>query len=328
MRMFNKAKNSPKTGAKRTHSGEGIIEDLERQTEEHVSTILKTLKENPKRFKDICTNSNGEDVSRIIGTNESILSGLIHLGFDPLKSGYFARVAQQFHLGGGKHSFMLNRGTRYSDRFVDILLDSLYYDEQLVGEDSPYLYALGSGKMSERLRKRLKDLGYRVEDCPDAVLRCLSDEFHGQVMGLVLQSEQVTFDEKGFEHIARLILARSVVPRALRAMLFRSLVAMKDRSDFQEEMSMLLFASVAQGDEELVSDLLRLGTDPDLYRTEGVTALMLASEKGLPSLVELLVANGADPSLKDDKGKTAIEHNPHYAHYRVYSMLDGITTRD
>ena len=62
------------------------------------------------------------------------------------------------------------------------------------------------------------------------------------------------------------------------------------------------------GDDELMRLLLSGGADPNTNRDpEGRTALHHAADEGSLNEIALLLENGADPSLKDGKGDTALD---------------------
>ena len=100
-----------------------------------------------------------------------------------------------------------------------------------------------------------------------------------------------------------------------------------------------LFDAVQNGDADVVSELLAAGVPPGCVNDDGCTALMLAAEGeaacvelllgGTPlnhrnaagdtalilaikyedlAIVKALLGAGADPSLADDEGKTALDH--------------------
>ncbi len=72
----------------------------------------------------------------------------------------------------------------------------------------------------------------------------------------------------------------------------------------------LLMVAVRAEDLQLVRWLLDNGSPVNAVRPDGkrVTALMMAADEGDEAAVQLLLEYGADPSIKNDKGKTALDH--------------------
>ena len=60
------------------------------------------------------------------------------------------------------------------------------------------------------------------------------------------------------------------------------------------------------GNLEAVKHLMANGADPNLRNNKGQNALHRASAGGQLEVVEHLMANGADPNLKNDDGETAL----------------------
>lgn len=59
---------------------------------------------------------------------------------------------------------------------------------------------------------------------------------------------------------------------------------------------------------EIVDHMKKAGASVDYIDESGHSALIIAAVMGGASAVELLLHHGADKSLKDNKGKTALDH--------------------
>ena len=68
-----------------------------------------------------------------------------------------------------------------------------------------------------------------------------------------------------------------------------------------------LHAAVAGGKLEIVRALLEAGADPNAQQQAGFRPIHEAGGRANRALAELLLNHGADPSLPNDTGKTAIE---------------------
>jgi len=65
--------------------------------------------------------------------------------------------------------------------------------------------------------------------------------------------------------------------------------------------------AVVQGDLETVKKMVEFGSDVN-EKSNGMTPLMIAARYNRVEIVELLLKNGANISLKDSNGKTALQH--------------------
>jgi len=68
-----------------------------------------------------------------------------------------------------------------------------------------------------------------------------------------------------------------------------------------------LHAAVAGGKLEIVKAVLEAGAHPNAQQQVGFRALHEAGTKANRAMAELLLAHGADPSLPNDEGKSAID---------------------
>lgn len=67
----------------------------------------------------------------------------------------------------------------------------------------------------------------------------------------------------------------------------------------------VLMDAVSAGSENMVSNLLREGVDPDVISKNGQTALILASGQGREEICRMLVEGGASLDIEDSMGMTA-----------------------
>lgn len=69
-----------------------------------------------------------------------------------------------------------------------------------------------------------------------------------------------------------------------------------------------LMASVVKGELQLVIELLKKGTNPDLTDENGMTALMFAVQFKNVAIIEKLLSAKANKELKSKQNKTAFEY--------------------
>lgn len=106
----------------------------------------------------------------------------------------------------------------------------------------------------------------------------------------------------------RILLRRGVYPNAPMLSLGRTML------------------SIAAGYNELPSlrNFMKFpGFDLDVTDCEGRTALHFACERGAVTAVELLLARGADKTIKDEDGKTADDYATENYHYVVARIVRG-----
>lgn len=78
------------------------------------------------------------------------------------------------------------------------------------------------------------------------------------------------------------------------------------RKPTEERYQTIFIESVALGDLELVCMMVERGAIVDDRLNDNMTPLIVATRKKFPDMVELLLNMGANPSLKDKLGKTAL----------------------
>jgi CDP-diacylglycerol--serine O-phosphatidyltransferase len=86
----------------------------------------------------------------------------------------------------------------------------------------------------------------------------------------------------------------------------------------------LLMVAVEESNLPAVELLLARGASPDLRDGQGLTALALAAGMGFQEAVEVLLAAGADPNVRDAGGATALDlAEEHGSHDIVAALLRG-----
>ena len=83
--------------------------------------------------------------------------------------------------------------------------------------------------------------------------------------------------------------------------IFKALSARGARIDIQTDGETLLHIAVRRNDQPLVETLIQLGTDVDKPDNAGRTPLTVAAGGGLLEMMELLLANGADMTIRDQR---------------------------
>ncbi|MCA0989852.1 M48 family metallopeptidase [Pseudalkalibacillus hwajinpoensis] len=86
----------------------------------------------------------------------------------------------------------------------------------------------------------------------------------------------------------------------------------------------LHYAAEYPEDEKMLETLLELGMNPDIKDDYGMTPLMVASQNGFVSKVELLLGAGADPNLEDQEGWTPLIYTAYMEptnRYNLYKVL-------
>ena len=84
-----------------------------------------------------------------------------------------------------------------------------------------------------------------------------------------------------------------------------------------------LMQATLGGFDEVAKILLEKGSDVDVIGTEkGGTALMLAAWKPSEKIVKLLLDYGADKTIKDKKGRTALDYAKKHYNEKIIDILE------
>ncbi len=89
-----------------------------------------------------------------------------------------------------------------------------------------------------------------------------------------------------------------------------------------------LHAAARDGNREALSQLLHSGADVNErvrwswgQTYDGMTPLMLASQRGDAHAIRILLDAGADPTLKDPSGRTAYDHATQFGYAEAAELL-------
>jgi len=88
-----------------------------------------------------------------------------------------------------------------------------------------------------------------------------------------------------------------------------------------------LHAAVSSGQLEIVRWLVEAGADVNARQQIDYTPLMGAAANARLEILDLLLAHGADPSLKTTEGRTAADLAREHGHGEVADRLDALTTK-
>ena len=72
------------------------------------------------------------------------------------------------------------------------------------------------------------------------------------------------------------------------------------------------------------STLLAAGADPSVTDKDGYTALVSAANNGHDKVTEILLAAGADPSIRDKDGYTPLDHARRRNNFKIAQLLEFV----
>lgn len=84
-----------------------------------------------------------------------------------------------------------------------------------------------------------------------------------------------------------------------------------------------LFSAAATGNLNKVRELISSGVNVNGRDSDGMTALMIASQNGYIDIVKELLEAGANISMKDDNGKTASDYAIENKKFDLLPILYG-----
>ena len=122
---------------------------------------------------------------------------------------------------------------------------------------------------------------------------------------MVVQSDWAIEADKGNDPAAKAIIAKGV-----------------DASSVDQQWNTPFLWAAKHGYAETVRSMINRGTPINQKnQTTGETALMLATKNGHIDVVNLLIEEGADVSLKDNSGKTALDWAAIKGNQKIVSEL-------
>ena len=74
---------------------------------------------------------------------------------------------------------------------------------------------------------------------------------------------------------------------------------------------------------DLVNDLIKAGTDPNIRNKNGQSALLLAAGNGDEKMIEILLKAGADPDLQDNMGLSARSYAALFKNSSMAALFDA-----
>ena len=91
--------------------------------------------------------------------------------------------------------------------------------------------------------------------------------------------------------------------------------------DSSKEAQKALFYAVEKGNMVYAQKLLNMNLDPNVRGPSGYTPLMYTAAKGHAGLAELFLRNGADTTLVNDEGDSAVDLALRFGHSPVADLL-------
>src|SRR6185436_5387640 len=116
----------------------------------------------------------------------------------------------------------------------------------------------------------------------------------------------------------RLRRAVAAAPRRRRGPRRREAQGQRARGQSLGVYGMTIFEAVESGELDKVKERIAAGDDPNALGKDGITPLMLAAERGYDPIVEALLYAGAEATLTDRIGETALMKAAANAHRAVF----------
>jgi len=97
---------------------------------------------------------------------------------------------------------------------------------------------------------------------------------------------------------------------------------------FDQDLAGVLSDAAIYGDAQTTSLALEEGINPNSRSGPGYTPLILAAKRNQLAIVKLLLAHGADPSLQDDSGQSALSAASRGGYADIVAALRAAGARD
>ena len=141
-----------------------------------------------------------------------------------------------------------------------------------------------------------------------------------------LDKNHPEWKEREWKEFAKNLAKKILDGPSLNLVMLRGLLNAPGTTDFIKNYkgdwnNTALMMATSDGHTTLVEKLLAAGADPDMKNQSGRTALMMAALCDYPAIVEKLLDAGADPNIKDTYGVTALKMAASSSHITVVEKL-------
>lgn len=100
-------------------------------------------------------------------------------------------------------------------------------------------------------------------------------------------------------------------------------LVIKNQTEIVEDLSAPLHAAICKGDVESVKKIIEYGADVNKI-IRNMTPLMLAARYNYVEIVNVLLANGAKPSIENEHGLKALDYAKYAKAVESVAILKGL----